>query len=234
MYRRILWVVLWACALPACRNGDAPAPRAPARGVPAPLFLDFSVEGGEGEESVTCLFRFRRGHKDGVGQPLEGEGEVQLDGEVLTADTASFTGTYYEAIRPAEGFAGTHELVFTDAAGERHVRKFRFAPFRLAAELPPVVHRKPFRLPFASLPDGLRQLHLVLVDTALASGGVNQYVPLVDDALQVTPKMLQHLKSGPVSLYLAAEVEQSLKEPGGPRGRLVIRYSLKRAFELAD
>jgi hypothetical protein len=124
--------------LAACTNNDQKAAKKPP---PDRIYLDYKISGEEENENVTCLIRFYRGGPNGPSLFLPAPYKVELDGRVLTADSTKYSGVYYEQVRPAREFSGTHRIVFTDKNNEETAEEFEFAPLRLLDTLPAKIKR---------------------------------------------------------------------------------------------
>jgi hypothetical protein len=194
------------------------------------VYFDYKISGEEGKEYVTCLFQFRKGGPKGSTILVREPGKVLLDGEILKADSARFTGIYYEAVRPVDDFSGRHEVIFTDADEKEYKEQFVFNRFNLLTELPKKIRRHPFTIKLKNIGAG-QAFRIVMIDTAFSSGGINEVKKAVNNALIIDEEMLTRLKNGPVFMEISSEEEKTIQN-GVIKGKIAVSYSLKRDFEL--
>jgi hypothetical protein len=160
---------------------------------------------------------------------LEEPSGVALDGAPLVPDSAGITGAYYEFRAGLDEFAGVHQLTFIDTEGRSFVDSFSFLPFTLGSELPAKLSASDHRITINGLPDG-SAVRLVLTDTAINSGGINELATVKDGSIQLPGAFLKNLKSGPVILQLFLEEDRPLHSR--LPGEISVSYSLMRMFEL--
>jgi len=200
---------------------------------PDELYLDYSVSATENGNAV-CMLRFRSGGRNGKTVLLDEASKVELDGQLLKPDSASFTGIYYESVQPAQGFIGKHQVVFSTTGKKQYIEDFDFIPFELDAELPQQIERKPFVIRLKNFPQPKMQTHLVMIDTSFLSNDVNEMVNVVNAELNVTDSMLRQISNGPISLELTRDESRALHQRTKGGGRFSMSYGLKRDFELTD
>src|SRR5687768_14068709 len=79
---------------------------------PNDIYFDYRITGEENDD-VACVLQYKRGGPDGEAIMIREPGSVELDGVRLEADSAGFSGIYYEQYIPSEEFIGTHSIVHT-------------------------------------------------------------------------------------------------------------------------
>lgn len=229
--RSLLLLLLTSVMLAACTNRE----KAKDKNVnSANIYFDYQVWGEEGKADVTCVLQYRFGGPDGTTLVLGGQNTVQIDGQILHANSTKFLGTYYEDVKPLAEFKGMHEIVFTGADGKQYKEKFAFTPFSLLTELPEKIQRKPFTVKLKNFPAGETPLRLLMIDTAFATNDVNEIIRVRNGEVKIDSLLFRQLMNGPISLELYREEERPLKQQTKAGGKLSISYSLKREFELVD
>lgn len=228
MQRPSLFLALFATLLlAACQNMDR---RAPAFSGNA-LYLDYQISGEEGEDSVACRLQCRRGGPDGP-TVLLSPGAVRLDSIPLTADSAGFSGIYYETERLSTGFDGNHIWQMRDSAGHDRATPFRFSAFSLS-ELPARIRRSDIEMELKNFPENRGRVHLLLIDTSWASNDLNIILPVHNGRVLVPGGRLRYLSNGPINLEMRYDEIVPL-EPDARPGRLHITYTVRRSFDLED
>jgi hypothetical protein len=197
------------------------------------IYFDYNVSAEEGDENVTCVFQYKVYDSEGKAINIE-PGTVQLDGQQIQSDSAKLSGSFYEVQKPVDSFAGQHAIVFSNADGKEYKNQFEFSPFSLEEEFPQKIHRKPFTIQLKNFPAAEKSVRLLLLDTAFASAGFNDLVPVVDGKIEINESILRTIKNGPINLELYLEQEIPLKQTTKAGGRISITYGLKREFELVD
>ncbi|HYK57174.1 MAG TPA: hypothetical protein VEV15_11955, partial [Flavisolibacter sp.] len=216
----------------ACTNTDTE--REQKKMTPGGIFFDYRISGEEDKGDVTCLLQFRMGGPNGVTLLLEDPAKVELDGEIIKADSARLTGAFYETIKPVNEFNGKHSIVFTDLEKQPHTEEFEFTPFRLSTELPQKLQRKPFTIRLVDLPADAATIHITLTDTSFTTNDVNEIAEVVNGEVAVTETMINKLKVGPIVLELSTENEKTVNKGANDKGRIWMRYGLRREFELVE
>jgi hypothetical protein len=217
-------LILSLFLLASCTDG--PAEKKAGSG---PLLLDWQVQGAEGQPYVTCLFQFKRS-ADGPGAALPAGTTLRLDGADLATDSAGHNGVYYEALYESEGFAGRHELTFTDAAGSGHTVPFTYAPVTLEAAPASIPRNADLRLVLGGLPDSARVM-ITLIDTAFETDDLSDEFTVRGGELVLPAAVLSGLKPGPLVLDLAHELRLPV-QAGPHRGALRVSYGLRRDLQL--
>lgn len=196
------------------------------------LFFDYAVNAEESNEMVTIKLQFKR--ESITGQAIEIKGKIELDGEIIEADSTELSGFYYEIQKPLDSFIGKHTIVFTAPDKKQYKEEFEFIPFTIVTELPEQVNRQPFTISLNNFPQRETPVRLVMLDTAFESEGINEEIPIVKGELAIDDFILRQLKTGPVIMEIYREQEIPLKQATKAGGRLAITYSLRREFELVD
>jgi hypothetical protein len=196
------------------------------------LYFDYRVTADEGDH-VACVFQYKWGGPEGEAIAVRAPGKVELDGLPLEADSAGFSGIYYEKYLPVEEFSGKHAVVFTSPDQKTFREEFLFEPFGVE-ELPEQIARRPFSIRLTNFSPAKTKVRLMLIDTAFSNNDVISLVFVENGELRITDEMLRQLKSGPVSMEIYREEERNLKNRTRAGGKFFISYGLQRDFELAD
>ena len=200
---------------------------------PDAVYFDYEVWADETSPDVTVNLQYRMGGKNGTTLVLDEPSKVLFDGEQLAVDSAKVTGAYYEVQKPFASFAGKHSITFTDLNRKEYKEEFEFVPFMLDS-LPPVMNRGDLVFTFKGL-DPVDVLDVALTDTSFASADINDSGDTIRNGRLVIPaKRLSDLVNGPVNLQFYKEVGKPVKNGTKEGGRILIRYGLKREFELKD
>lgn len=225
-----LLLVFVAVNVAACTNTE----REQKAATPGTVFFDFKIWGDEDKGEVTCLLQFRMGGPNGATLLLEDPAKVELDGEIIQADSAKLAGAFYETIKPVNEFTGKHSIVFTGVDRKEHKEDFEFTPFQVSGELPQKLKRKPFTIRLAGFPENETKIHIALTDTSFTTNDVNEIADVVNGEVKVTETMLNKLRAGPIVLELSTENERVVNKGANDKGRIWIRYGLRREFELVE
>jgi hypothetical protein len=178
--------------------------------------------------------QYRQGDENGQAARLQQPGAVTLDGDTLKADSAGFTGVFYETSKPLGGFGGMHRIVFSDGDKKQHEEEFSFTPFALETELPEKIKKEPFIIKLAGFPSSATRAQLVMIDTSFSSADVNEEVWVENGELKIDSSFLANLVSGPITMEIVKEDEEPLKNSPQNDGRFLFTYRLRRQFEFID
>lgn len=197
------------------------------------IYFDYAITGEEDDANITCRLQYRMGGPSGTTLVINEPGKVELDGKRVPLDSSKFAGAYYEVQQPVAGFAGSHSISFTDVNKEEYKENFTFTPFRLLTELPETLGRNDLVLELEGVGRN-EQVRLTLTDTAFTGNGIHRVDSVNSGKLIVTTQELAALANGPITLILEKEAELPLKNATAEGGRLLLRFSVKREFELKD
>ena len=200
---------------------------------PDTVFLDYFISGEEGDPNVKVLLQYRFAGPNGTTLVLNEPAQVELDGELIKADSSKFTGAYYEILKPMNEFAGKHTITFTDLNEKKYKVEFNFKPFRLRAEMPAIVKRDDLVFEL----DGLNPIDYVRVfatDTSFSTPTINRVDTVKNGRIFITLTDLEDLVNGPINLEFYKEDERPVKNAPKRGGRISITYGVKREFELKD
>jgi hypothetical protein len=197
------------------------------------IYFDYNVTAEEGDENVTCVFQYKNYDAEGKAISIE-PGKIVLDGQQIQSDSTKLSGSFYEVQRSIDSFAGKHTIVYTNPDDKEYKNEFEFSPFSLAEELPEKINRKPFVIQLKNFPTTEKSVRLLMLDTAFASTGFNDLVPVVAGKIEINESILKTIKSGPINLELYMEQELPLKQTTKAGGKISITYGLKREFEIID
>src|SRR4026208_282257 len=67
---------------------------------PETIYFDYKLWGEEGNDDITLMLQYRYGGKNGTTLVLGEPSKVELDGELIPADSSNMTGAFYEMIKP--------------------------------------------------------------------------------------------------------------------------------------
>ena len=91
-----------------------------------PVNLALRIWGEEGKESFHCLAQVQSVESRAVPGKLDAGEKITVDGVLLEADSARYSGVFYQAELPIDQFAGEHLVSFTSEDGRTHTEKFEF------------------------------------------------------------------------------------------------------------
>ena len=195
---------------------------------PDRVFFDYTIRGDEDDSNVTLYLQFRTGGPNGYTLTLKDPAKVELDGELITVDSAKLTGAYYEIQKPAESFTGKHTITFTDFNKKVYSEEFEYKPFSMETELDGMSrHDLVFNLEGLDKED---YLHVSATDTSFISRDIVEIDTVRDGKLVIPAHKLRYLVDGPITLLLSKETQRITKNE--IHGRITVSYGLKREFEL--
>lgn len=200
---------------------------------PESIYFDYKIFGNEGYDKITVKLQYRYDGENGETILLEEPSIVELDGEMLIADSAKMTGVYYEVQKPVTAFSGKHTITFTAGNNKKYKEVFDFKPITLTKPVPAVIKRGDLVFEF----NGLSRNDLVRVlmtDTAFFSEEVNRVDSVKNGRLFIFKEELRGLKNGPIYLEITKENEREVSKGTKEGGRLSISYGLRREFNLTD
>lgn len=200
---------------------------------PESIYFDYKIWGQEGYDKIIVKLQYRYGGENGESILLEEPSKVELDGEVLKADSAKMTGVYYEIQKPIATFSGKHTITFTGSNNKKYKKVFDFQPISLTKPLPAVIKRKDLIFEFKGIStDDL--VRVLMTDTAFFSEEVNRVDSVKNGRLYIFKEELTGLKNGPIYLEITKEYEREINKGTSEGGRLSISYGLKREFILEN
>jgi len=226
MLRFVPGIIFLLLSVSACRNNTVTNQKDID---PDAVFFDYIIRGDEDDSNVTLYLQFRIGGSNGYSVTLKDPAKVELDGELISVDSAKLTGAYYEIQKPAESFAGKHTITFTDFNKKVYAEEFEYKPFSMATELDDV-SREDLVFDLEGL-DKEDYLHVSLTDTSFASRDIVELDTVRDGKLIIPAHKLRNVVDGPITLLLSKETQKVIKN--GIHGRITVRYGLKREFELS-
>jgi hypothetical protein len=200
---------------------------------PETIFLDYKLWGEEGNEDITLMLQFRYGGKNGTTLVLGEPSKVELDGEIIPADSSNMTGAFYEMIKPVKSFIGKHSIVFTDINEKQYREEFSFSPVTLRTSLPATIHRDNLVFELDGL-EPMDYVRVILNDTSFTSEGINRTDTVRNGQVIISRSDLDSLVNGPVHLEFYREEDRLIKNTPREGGRFSITYGIKRDFNLTD
>jgi hypothetical protein len=200
---------------------------------PESIYFDYKIWGEEGNDNLTVKLQYRFAGKNGTTLLLDGLSKVELDGEILKADSSKITGVFYEVEKPVASFAGKHNITFTDGNSKQYKESFNFLAVSLAKPVPATLQRGDLIFEFNGLSDE-DNVRVVMTDTSYLSEEINRIDTVKNGRLVISKEDLMALSKGPVHLEITKEIERPVKNGTREGGRFSISYGLKREFILED
>lgn len=105
------------------------------------IYQSYHISYTEGNAEITLFSQFRFGGVNGTTLVLNDPSQVQLDGEKIAVDSSKAEGAFYQVTKPVAGFAGKHNIVFTNTDGKKIANSFSFDTFKLL-DVPAAVSKK--------------------------------------------------------------------------------------------
>jgi hypothetical protein len=199
---------------------------------PDAVYFDYEIWADETNPGVTVNLQYRMGGKNGTTLVLDEPSKVLFDGEQLKVDSAKVTGAYYEIQKPTASFAGKHTVTFTDLNKKEYKEEIEFIPFTVDS-IPAAMNRGDLVFTFKGL-DPVDVLDVALTDTSFASADINDTDTIRNGRLIISASRLSKLVNGPINLQFYKEVVKPIKNGTKEGGRILIRYGLRREFELKN
>jgi len=228
--KKVLFVFYWMLILvSACVNNQPDHPKVKNNG---DFYFDYAILGDEENNEVTVKLQYRTGGSGGRTWLIPQPGKVELDGEIIAADSSRRNGYWYEANRPLDEFEGEHQIVFTNN-GKKYKEDFNFNLMSLKTEVPGVIYRDDLVFEFNGLSTG-DQIRVLLTDTGFYSRGIDRIDTVTNGEIVISRYDLDNVKDGPVTIEFYREREEELTETTQKGGRLVTIFGLRREFELKD
>ena len=200
---------------------------------PESIYFDYKIWGEEGNDKLTVKLQYRFAGENGTTLLLDEPGKVELDGEILKADSSKITGVFYEVQKPVAAFAGKHTIIFTAGNNKQYKEVFNFQPISFANPVPADIQRGDLVFEFNGL-SGDDKVRVVMTDTSYLSEEINRVDTVKNGRLIISKEELLALSNGPVHLEITKENERPVKNGTMEGGRLSISYGLKREFMLKD
>jgi hypothetical protein len=200
---------------------------------PGTIWFDYQISGEDSTDDMTVMLQFRFAGANGTTLVLDNPSKVELDSEIIKADSSKMTGAFYEIMKPVKEFTGKHIITFTDINGKQYKEEFSFQPISLKTQIPAAIERGELLFEL----DGLNHedyVRVLLTDTAFTSEGINRVDTVRNGRILLSKKDLETVVNGPVQLELIKEDEKPVKSRTAEGGRISISYGLKRLFTLKD
>ena len=197
------------------------------------IYFHYQITGEENKENVHCYFQFRTGGPNGTSLAFHEPGSVKLDGVSLKPDSTSFTGIFYEIMKPAVSFSGTHILQVVSMSGKEYTDSFTYKPFSFVDSMPVVVKIADQTIKLKGL-DKIDYVRLIATDTSFNSPDINKVDTIKNGNLIISAKRFGKIVKGPINFQLIKEKEIISSKSEGFRGKINISYGLKRNFLLVE
>jgi hypothetical protein len=212
----------------ACISDDTPARK---NVNPDELYFDYKIRGEEKDSNITVYIRYRMGGPNGTTLALSEPAKVQLDGEIITVDSAKLAGAFYDIQKPSKSFPGKHIILFTDFNNKEYNEEFEYKPFKLKTKIPAVINRGDLAFDFEGLEAG-DYIRVAAIDTSFMSRDIHEIDTPKNGQLLIPADKLKNLISGPIILLLSKETERPVRNGTKVGGRIAISYGMQREFEL--
>jgi hypothetical protein len=196
---------------------------------PQTIFINYSILGEEGGDSVTCQAQFRFAGENGTTLVLNEPSKIQLDTLSLTVDSSNMMGAFYEKKFNPAAFSGDHLWKYTDGELKNYSTHFEFRPFSLKGQLPVSINRNDsLAIEITGLPDGA-PVSAELSDTSSQTENLILKAEIANSTLILPSETWKKLAPGPISIHLSNCVDKPLpiNERTAEGGRLFINYSLR-------
>lgn len=200
---------------------------------PESIYFDYKVWGEEGNKDVTVMLQYRFAGPNGTTLVLDEPAKVELDGEIIRADSSKMSGAYYEVIKPVREFTGNHSIVFTNLEKKQYKEEFNFQPVILRTKIPAELKRGDLQFELDGL-DPVDYVRVLITDTSFESEDINRIDTVRNGRVVVKGEDLKKLVNGPIHLELSKEFDKPVKNRTREGGRLSFSYGLKREFLLKD
>lgn len=200
---------------------------------PEAIYFDYKIWGEESNDNLTVKLQYRFGGENGTTLLLDESSKVELNGEVLKADSSKITGVFYEVQKPVASFSGKHTITFTAGNNKQYRESFNFQPISLANPVPGTIQRGNLVFEFNGLSDE-DKVRVVMTDTSYLSEEINRVDIVKNGRLIILKEDLLTLTNGPIHLEIIKEYERPVKNGTREGGRISISYGLKREFILKD
>lgn len=200
---------------------------------PEAIYFDYKIWGEEGSDNLTVMLQYRFAGKNGTTLLLDEPSKVELDGEVLKADSSKITGVFYEVQKPVASFSGKHTITFTAGNNKQYRESFNFQPISLVNPVPAAIQRGDLVFVFKGLTNE-DYVRVLMTDTSYLSEEINRVDTVRNGRLIITKEDLMTLTNGPIHLEIIKENEWPVKNGTREGGRISISYGLKREFNLKN
>ena len=199
---------------------------------PDAIYFDYNIVGDEENNIITVKLQYRIGGPNGWTWLIPSQGKVEIDGELIEADSSKRNGIWYEVSKPLGEFEGQHTIVFTNS-GKTYKEVFDFKVVSLKTKVPRVIKRGDLVFELDGLDSG-DHIRVLLTDTAFYSRGIDRVDTVKDGRISISRTELDNVTDGPVTIEFYRETQKELKETTIKGGRLSISYGLRRVFQLRD
>ena len=196
------------------------------------IYFEYTINGEEGNDSVSVMIRFKELDEYGPALSIE-PGNVLLDGKQLMPDSTEMTGPFYAATRQMQSFTGKHSIEVTLPDEKKFKEEFSFRPFALKPGLKDTIGRNKFQLDFEGLVNG-DVLRVMITDTSFTGDGIHRLDTVWHNRVIFTKGDLSYLESGPLNLELTRESIKKIRNGTNAGGTLSVSYSIRRECWLED
>ena len=201
---------------------------------PETIYMDYSVDYREGDDSVNCFLQYRFAGSNGTTLVLTSPSKVAIDGVEINADSANLSGAYYEKKFAADNFNGQHTITFTDINNKVLEEKFSFHRISCTTQIPQVIGKEKFVLAFNGAANS-DVINVTISDTSAATEDIQISNPVTSTQLIITAAQLKKLATGPVQINIFKNQDLPLQQPTAEGGKFILSYDIKdAAVELKD
>ena len=194
---------------------------------PETVYMEYTVSYSAALDSVSCRAQYRFGGINGTTLVLNPPSKLELDGHVLTVDSAEYTGAFYARNIAASQFAGNHKWKFTSIDGKTYTTAFSFGPVVCKTELPAVIGKNDidFEITGTSPRDSIT---IEISDTASGTPDIRRRQLITDSKLTVTVAELKQLTNGPLAISIYRNEDLPLTNATREGGHIVFNYEIKQ------
>ena len=197
------------------------------------IYLHCQVTGDDEREFVTVLIQLFKGRTQGKAIKMPEPGFVELNGNVLIADSTPVTGYFYEMMVPVEEFRGEHKITIADDAKQQASETFSYSPFQLVTQLGPSISKQDLVFELRGVEEE-EPVQVVLIDTVYSTSDINRIDTVENNQLFISQNDLYNIETGPVTLLIYKEETKKADSPNLLGGRLRLSFGIKREFDLTD
>lgn len=192
---------------------------------PQAIFIEYTITQPNPGDDVWCRAQYRFGGKNGTTLLINSPGKVELDGQLMEADSSFFSGAYYQRHVAVNKFTGEHTLSFTDVNGKTYNEKFSFHPVICNAVPETLARQKGLSFTASGFIPG-DTISLAISDTAASSPDIISTRHVINGAITVSPAELEHLYAGPLVIRLWRQADIPLSNPTSEGGHIIFDFQI--------
>lgn len=223
-FRQIIPALIFSAAIASCSSNEIGNSKDVS---PETIYQQYDIKYAEGNAKAEVYSQFRFGGKNGTTLVLNNPSGVSFDGESIKVDSAGFSGAFYQVYKPASGFFGKHQLVFTDINSKKYSNGFEIGKIQLLN--PPTTFSKAAPLVLQFDPTGLKNGDQIEVSSSNtdSSFSVSQTISAGNYSVTIPVSDLKKQKGNGFSLDIDITRDIPLEQQTKEGGRLTLSYKLK-------